>query len=269
MSDRLSACGGAILLHSVVMDNLLVEVTMSAAPDEGTPRESGETLHVAAPAPEAQNINVEGRKTQSPREGFGQLWRKTYRLALTGADVTPERVVATWKEHFSDVQPPENRVYPPLFGMKEGQVVLIEAQTPGAPPISTGVQVMEATPSSFKLATPQGHPEAGWVEFRAERGDDGVVVAQVQSVARASDPLYEVAFRVRGSKEQERIWHHVLRSLGGYFGTSGDVEFRRELLEPDVQWSKVFNLRHNAMIGTVLHNITSPLRRLFGSSGTR
>lgn len=243
---------------------------MSAASDEETPRESGETLHVAAPAPEAQNINVEGRKTLSPREGFGQLWRKTYRLALNGANVSPEQVVATWKEHFSDVQPPENRVYPPLFGMKEGEVVLIEAQTPGAPPISTGVLVMEVTPLSFKLATPQGHPEAGWVEFCAERGDDGVITAQVQSVARASDPLYEVAFRFRGSKEQERIWHHVLRSLAGYFNVSArEVEFRRELLDPDLQWGKAFNIRHNAMIGTILHNLTSPIRRLVGNDRKR
>jgi hypothetical protein len=242
---------------------------MSAAPEEETTGESGETLHVDAPPPEAQNINVEGRKTQSPREGFGQLWRKTYRLPLTGADVTPEQVVATWKEHFSDVQPPENRVYPPLFGMKEGEVVLIEAQTPGAPPISTGVLVMEADADSFKLATPQGHPEAGWVEFCAERGDDGVVVAQVQSVARASDPLYEVAFRFRGSKEQERIWHHVLRSLAGYFGISGEVEFRREMLDPDLQWSKALNIRHNALLGTLLHNITSPIRRLISKEEKR
>jgi hypothetical protein len=243
---------------------------MSAAPEEETTSESGETLHVDAQPPEAQNINVEGRKTQSPREGFGQLWRKTYRLPLTGTDATPEQIVATWKEHFSDVQPPENRVYPPLFGMKEGEVVLIEAQTPGAPPISTGVLVMESTPLSFKLATPQGHPEAGWVEFCAERGDDGTVVAQVQSVARASDPLYEVAFRVRGSKEQERIWRHVLKSLAGYFSlTPGDVEFRRELLDPDLQWSKALNVRHNAMIGTILHNLTSPILKLFGNKEKR
>jgi hypothetical protein len=243
---------------------------MSATPDEETPSESGETLHVDAPAPEAQNINVEGRKTQSQREGFGQLWRKTYRLPLTGADVTPEQVIATWKEHFSDVQPPENRVYPPLFGMRQGEVILIESQTPGAPPISTGVLVMEADDDSFKLATPQGHPEAGWVEFCAERRDDGVVVAQIQSVARASDPLYEAAFRIRGSKEQERIWHHVLKSLAGYFNVKpGEIEFRRELLDPDLQWRKAFNLRHNAMIGTILHNLTSPVRRLFGKAEKR
>lgn len=243
---------------------------MSAASEEETTGESGETLHVDAPPPEAQNINVDGRKTQGSREGFGQLWRKTYRLPLTGADVTPEQVMATWKEHFSDVQPPDNRVYPPLFGMKEGEVVLIEAQTPGAPPISTGVLVMEADADSFKLATPQGHPEAGWVEFCAERGDDGVVVAQVQSVARASDPLYEAAFRFRGSKEQERIWHHVLKSLAGFFSVKpGDVEFRRELLDPDLQWSKALNIRHNALLGTMLHNITSPIRRLIGKEEKR
>lgn len=237
--------------------------------DEELNDEQGETLHVDAPPPEAQNINVEGRKTQSPREGFGQLWRKTYRLPLTGADVTPEQVIATWKEHFSDVQPPENRVYPPLMGMKVGEVVLIEAQSAGAPPISTGVLVMEADEDSFKLATPQGHPEAGWVEFCAERREDGVVVAQVQSVARASDPLYEVAFRLRGSEEQERIWHHVLNGLGDYFGVHETVEFRREMLDPAVQWAKVLNVRHNAMIGTVLHHLMSPVRRLMGKDGKR
>lgn len=241
---------------------------MANAPEQAA-GEDGETLHVDHPAPAAQNINVDGRKTQSPRQGFGQLWRKTYRLPLIGASVTPQQVAAEWKEHFSDFQPPENHVYPPLRGMKPGEVILIEAETPGAPPISTGVLVIDADDTSFTLATPQGHPEAGWVEFKAETRDDGTVVAQVQSMARASDPLYELAFRLRGSKEQERIWRHVLTALGAHFGVRGKVELNKVRADERLQWSKALNIRHNAMLGTMLHLLTSPIRRLVGERDTK
>jgi hypothetical protein len=35
------------------------------------------------------NINVDGRRVVGVIQGFGQLWRKTYRIRLEGAAVTP------------------------------------------------------------------------------------------------------------------------------------------------------------------------------------
>ena len=56
-----------------------------------------ETLKVAGVAEGATNINVEGRRAVGPLQGFGQMWQKTYRVSLVGADVTPVEVIKTWK----------------------------------------------------------------------------------------------------------------------------------------------------------------------------
>lgn len=41
----------------------------------------------------AVNLNVEGRRLTGPIQGFGQLWQKTYRVRLSGGQVSPAQVV--------------------------------------------------------------------------------------------------------------------------------------------------------------------------------
>jgi hypothetical protein len=59
-----------------------------------------ERLEVTAVPQGAANVNVQGRREVGALQGFGQLWQKTYRVRLTGAEVTPEEVVQVWKERF-------------------------------------------------------------------------------------------------------------------------------------------------------------------------
>ena len=49
------------------------------------------------------NINVDGRRVVGVIQGFGQLWRKTYRIRLDGAAVTPAEVIAVWKQRFASL----------------------------------------------------------------------------------------------------------------------------------------------------------------------
>src|SRR5687768_7524389 len=99
---------------------------------------SGSRLKVNNLPDGALNLNVEGRNVVGPLQGFGQLWQKTYRLPLAGASVTPREVIRIWKERFPEFQPAQNRFYPSLAGIHPGEVVLINAMTPGGP-VSTGV----------------------------------------------------------------------------------------------------------------------------------
>ncbi len=210
--------------------------------------------------PEALNLNVAGRRAVGPLQGFGQLWQKTFRIRLEGASVTPAEVIAEWKAELPSFKPADNRFYPSPRGIAPGEVVLINAWTPGGP-IATGVVVLYADDESFTLMTPEGHPEAGWVTLSAYT-EDGVTVAQVQGLARASDPIYELAFRVMGSKLQDYIWVHVLTELAAYFGVKGQVEVDRQLLDRRVQWRRVGNVWHNAQIRTILYHLTAPARRV-------
>ncbi len=211
-------------------------------------------------APEgAINLNVDGLAVVGPVQGFGQLWEKTYQVRLSGSKATPKEVIAALKAHFPSLQPPQNRFFPTSRGIAPGEVVLINAHTP-AGLIGTGVWVAYADDDSFTFMTPQGHPESGWVSFTAFE-EHGNTVAQIRGFARSNDPVYELGFRLMGSKEQERIWTHVLESLAQHFGVPGWVRMHKTCTDPGLQWSQAVNVWYNAQMRTML----SSLKRSFTS----
>lgn len=215
----------------------------------------------------ALNLNVEGRQLVSPLQGFGQLWQKTYRVRLSGVEVTPVEAVAFMKENLPGLMPADSRFYPSVTGVQPGEVVLISATLPGLPggvPVSTGVLVLYADDESFTLMCPEGHPEAGWNTFSAYE-EEGATVVQIQSQGRANDPLYELGFRLMGgAAQQEQIWHHVLTRLAAHYDLSGQVQASKTLVDPALQWSAARNIWHNAILRTMLNAPVRLVRRLLG-----
>jgi hypothetical protein len=216
----------------------------------------------------AININVEGRQMVGALQGFGQLWQKTYKVRLSGVTLSPAEVMAVWKANFQKFQPPENRFYPTLAGIAPGEVVFIEGKVPaiqGTPkilPVATGVLILYSDDESFTVMTPEGHPESGWNTFSVQMESDGLV-AQVQSMGRATDPFYEMYFRYLGSSEQqEGVWTYVLTSLAAHLGVKGQVNITKTLIDPKVQWSQAKNIIKNAGFVTVFYKLTVPFRGL-------
>jgi len=218
-------------------------------------------LDVKAMPEEAVNLNVKGRRVAGPMQGFGRLWQKTYRISLPGAGLDPERAIAVLKENFTSFQPPANRFYPPPQGIRPGEVILINADTPGGL-VVTGVMVLYSGRDSFTFITPQGHPEAGWVTFSSYKEMDATVV-QIQGLARASDPIYELAFHIAGSKLQQGIWTHVLQSMLNHLDVNGQAQVTPVCLDKHVQWTRFFNLFLNAQLLTMLYMPVLLWRRLF------
>lgn len=217
-------------------------------------------INVAAVPTGARSLNVSGRRLSGPIQGFGSLWQKAYRVNL-GASATPAEVVSTFKAHLSELQPPRNRFFPSVSGVAPGEIVLINARISGMP-ISTGVLVLYADDEAFTLMTPEGHPESGMVTFSAF-SRDGETIAQIQSLARANDPIYELGFRLLGgSRAQEAIWRQVLASLAGRYGVSAPVELEKIRVDGALQWARARNVWSNAIIRTTLHGLGSPIRRL-------
>jgi anti-anti-sigma factor len=216
-------------------------------------------LQVTEKPVEAMNKNVDGRHTVGPLQGFGPMWQKTYLLPIKKAGLQPGDVITTMKQHFPEFQPPQNRFYPSSKGIAAGEIVLIDSSTPGGI-VSTGVLVLYADDLSFTLITPQGHPEAGWVTFSAGKSKDAVEM-QIQGLARAADPLYEAAFRIAGSKFQEKIWRHVLSSLASYLGIEADVRVVKTCVGNNLQWTKTGNLWYNAQVRSIPYNITRLVNR--------
>lgn len=217
-------------------------------------------LDVAQVPPGAISLNVAGRRVAGPIQGFGQMWLKSYRLRLDGCRATPAEIVSVWKQRLPNYQPKANRFFPTAPGVTPGEVVLINAVVEGLP-VMTGVLVAYADDESFTLMTPEGHPESGWVTFSAYRDDAGDVVAEVKSIARANDPVYELGFRfLGGARQQERIWTEVLGALAAEFGVRGQVAIQKTCIDKRLQWSQAKNVWHNAMIRSAVYMLLLPLR---------
>ncbi len=231
-----------------------------------TPRDSGnwapraESLQVSAAPAGARNINVAGRQVSGPVQGFGQLWQKTYRVALEGAELEPAVVLADWQANFNDFLPASERFHLPEEGLNPGNVALIDTDIANVPLVSTGVMVLYRDEESFAFMTPEGHPESGWITFSVSPHADGYVVAQIQSLARAADPLYEFGFRIFGSRMQEGIWSHMLTQLAGHYDLTVPVSVERQQVDSKMQWNRAGNIRQNAQIRTTLHTMTTPVR---------
>jgi hypothetical protein len=248
-------------------------VSGSSTPPEGrkkgrNPRDAGSwargrnVLRVSDVPDGAVNLNVEGRRVIGALQGFGRLWQKTYTVRLTGIDITPEEVVEVWKKEFPIFHPPESRFYPSLDGVAPGEIMLINASVQGMP-VYTGVMVLYSDDVSFTVMTAEGLPEAGWNTFSAYE-EEGITVVQIQSLARASDPIYEVGFRLFGSTEQERIWTHVLSTLAGRYGVRERVQLEKSCVDPKLQWFRVGNVWHNAGLRSVLYAVVAQARIVSG-----
>ncbi len=207
----------------------------------------------------AMNLNVEGREVVGPLQGFGQLWQKTYWVRLTGLKASPQEVMATWKQNFPKFWPKGNHFYPSLVGIAPGEVALLSLAMPGGAPLSTGMLVLYVDDVSFTLMTPQGHMESGWITFSTFE-EDGATVAQVQSIARANDPMYEIGFMLFAHGVQERFWRDTLAALSAHLGVEGQVQMRKTCVDPGWQWSQAGNLWHNAAVRTGLYISLAPVR---------
>lgn len=213
----------------------------------------------------AVSLNVEGRQVVGPLQGFGQMWQKTYRARLSGSEASPTAVVSFLKQNLPKLMPDDSRFYPSVSGVQPGEVVLINATLPGVPgAIATGVMVLYSDEESFTLMCPEGHPEAGWNTFSAFE-QDGATVVQIQTLARANDPIFELGFRfMGGSKQQERIWNHVLTQVAAQYGLTGQVSTHKTLVDGRLQWSQAKNIWYNAMIRSLLYTPIRLIRRAFG-----
>jgi hypothetical protein len=220
-------------------------------------RQNTHTLHIEHAPSGALNLNVDGRQITSPLQGFGQMWQKTYRIALKGPNITPTAVIAAWKEHFAEFWPANNRFFGPLTGIAPGEVALLNIQVSGMP-LSTGVLVLYADDESFTLMTPQGHVFAGWITFSAYAEGDETIV-QTQVLMRASDPIYELGLRFFGGhKQEDRFWQHTLTQVAKYFHCEASVKIETICVDKRIQWSQAKNIWHNSTVRTVLHIVARP-----------
>jgi hypothetical protein len=218
----------------------------------------------------AVNLNVEGRRVTGPVQGFGQMWQKTYTIHLVGSRVSPQELIQGWKENFSSFWPQGNRFYGSSTSIAPGQVAVLNLGGPGGltapgggPLISTGIMVIYADDESFSFMTPEGHMFAGMITFSSFRAGE-ITVAHIKVLIRASDPMYELIFRLgMGHKTEDVFWLQTLRNLAAHFEAAGnEPDMSRVLVDPRMQWGEAKNIWQNAAIRTALYTLASPVRWL-------
>jgi hypothetical protein len=218
-------------------------------------------LNLGATTPDGvMNLNVEGRRLVGPLQGFGQMWQKTYSVRLSGANATPAEVITVWKENFPSFWPPGNRFFAPLTAIAPGEVAVLNLAVPGRLRLSTGILVLFADDESFAFMTPEGHMFAAWITFSA-REEDGAPVAQIDVLLRANDPIYEMGLVFFGAhKMEDRFWEHTLMQLAARFGVRGHVQTRAVRIDGRRQWGYARNIWQNAMIRSMIYQVTLPPR---------
>lgn len=237
------------------------------APSVDDPSSADGRLPDTEAPPDAINLNVGGKELAGPQRGFGQLWRKTYRVRLSGSSATPREVIARWKSRFSDYWPEGNDFYGSRPRIEKGEVAVINLTSPVGAPIATGIAVVHADDESFSFVTPQGHIFAGIIRFSAYRENStGITIAQVESTMRAGDPLFEIGARLGlVHKQEDTFWQKTLANLAADFGVSNaPVQLESVLLDRRMRWRAAGNVWHNSAIRTTLYLPIHGLRRLLG-----
>ncbi|MGH9164970.1 MAG: DUF1990 family protein [Acidimicrobiales bacterium] len=180
--------------------------------------------------PMPDGVSVE--EVQGAESGVGPLFHRRYRVRIREAPMSPERLVERLGGDLNAAAPTGFARFarvtgdPARLGLGDELVV----RMPG--PWDGPIRVVETTPRSFRLATLEGHLEAGQIEFRACAAEARDLVFTVESWARSGDRLSHLLFqRLRMAKEvQFHMWtsflERVVKLSGGRMVRGIDIETR-------------------------------------------
>jgi len=170
-------------------------------------------------------------EAQLTGDGVGPLFHRRYQARIRRPRLSAEALMGRLTADLNQVAPTEFARFSKVLGdkgtMAEGDEFVVRMPGPWDGP----VRVVDLTPTSFRLATLDGHLEAGQIEFRA--ADDGdEVVLTIESWARSGDRLSRFLYqKLRMAKEvQFHMWTSFLESgaklAGGRLTGGIDVETR-------------------------------------------
>jgi uncharacterized protein (UPF0548 family) len=192
-------------------------------------RELVGTMEHDGPPPLPTGASAE--ETQLADAGVGPLFHRRYQARIAEPEVTAEELMAVISADLNGVTPTEFARFTKVLGekgeMAPGDEYVVRMPGPWDGP----VRVMQLTPTSFRLATLDGHLEAGQIEFRVE-ADKQDLVFTIESWARSGDQLSRIMYqRLHMAKEvQLHMWatflERVVKGAGGRLKGGIDVETR-------------------------------------------
>jgi hypothetical protein len=170
---------------------------------------------------------LDRNEIQVPANGAGPLFHRLYRVRIHDSDLTADGLARRVADEPDSVAPSEFATFRKLNGPAGRMQVNDEYVVRMAGPWDGPVRVVKREDAMFRLATLEGHLEAGQIEFRAYEEDDHVLF-EIESWARSKDRLTDVLYdRLRMSKEvQLHMWTSTLERIIKLSGgtRSGGIE---------------------------------------------
>lgn len=165
-------------------------------------------------APPSLPDSVSHEDLQRVGHGAGPLFRRRYTALIADSELSPEGLMKRLTDDLDRAAPTEFATFKKLEGEK-GQLRVGDEYVVRMPgPWDGPVRVFERTPTSFRLATLDGHLEAGQIRFSA-KGEDERLRFEIESWARAGDRLSNLLYdQLRMSKEiQFHMWTSFLEGV--------------------------------------------------------
>jgi uncharacterized protein (UPF0548 family) len=140
--------------------------------------------------------------------GVGPMLHRTYGVRIAGSELTPVALIELVSSRLNQASP-EMAVFRKTRGrsgeLRQDDEFVVRMPGPWDGP----VRVVHRDRNSFRLATLQGHLEAGEIEFRAA-ADGAALHFEIESWARAGDRLSALLYNnLRLAKEiQLNMWTH-------------------------------------------------------------
>ena len=174
------------------------------------------------PAPEAP-----GRPpVQTEDDGAGPRYHRRYHVDIAHAALTPEEIVERIAADPNTFCPAEIARFEKKTGAPDRLAVGDDLVVHIASPWNGPVRVAETTPTSFTLATLDGHLEAGQIRFSAARRGGDTVRFTIESWARSSDRVVDALYDKLGLARgvQGAMWTFFCERVAEMAGTKqGDV----------------------------------------------
>jgi hypothetical protein len=140
--------------------------------------------------------------------GVGPMLHRSYTVRIAGSGITPAALIDLLAARLNQASP-EMALFRKTRGaqnaLRQGDEFVVRMPGPWDGP----VRVVRRDESSFRLATLNGHLEAGEIEFRAKPDGDALHF-EIESWARAGDWLSALLYnKLRLAKEiQLNMWSH-------------------------------------------------------------
>ena len=165
-----------------------------------------------APPPLPDGVDV--TEVQRVGDGAGTHFHRLYRTSIRGSTMSAEALMARLMSDLDAMAPTELASFQRVRG-EEGELRVGDEYVVRMPgPWDGPVRVIDRTDRSFRLATLDGHLEAGQIEFRATSSARSIEFV-IESWARSGDWLSDVMYsHVRMAKEiQLHMWTSVLERI--------------------------------------------------------